>query len=72
MSDAAADGEYVLVRIDGEDAGRFTALRDARIRATRDGAWLHALAHLEFVDEDSGVVLERWSKRDYPVQAATQ
>lgn len=62
----AISDEYVVARMDGEDQGRFSRLEEARVRAIRDGAWLQALALLEFVGADSGVVLERWSKLGYP------
>lgn len=56
----------VLVRIDGEDAGRFENLTQARQRAARD-AWAYDTeATIDFVDEVSKVVLGRWSKQDYP------
>lgn len=63
---AQAAAEPVIIRMDGDEQGRFDGLRSAQTRALEDGAWVRTIAHLEFVDEDSGAVLGRWSKRDYP------
>lgn len=65
-STAPEADEPVIIRMDGDETGRFDGLEEAQTRAIEDGAWIRAMAHLEFVEEDSGVVLERWSKRDYP------